>query len=496
MLQVEQVTRRFGPVVANDDVGLVVRPGEIVALLGENGAGKSTLLAILAGYLQPDAGRVLMEGEELTLRKPADAIRAGIGLVHQHLSLVPTFTVREQLRLSGWDNDPLPAMIESLPLDADISSLSMGERQRLEVAKCLLPHPRVLLLDEPTTILAPSEIADLLAMLAQLRESGLGIVLVTHKLRESLAIADRIVVLRRGRVVGTLSRDSGTDWPSETGSTILRLMFGLKENVDVESGTAIGESTTGMLPDERALLSVSNLTVVEDGSPSLYGLDLEVMAGEILSIIGVDGQGQRELARSIAGYQRGRGRIMLDGQRVDELSALKRAELGIGLLVDDRLGEAAIGAFSLTQNVALQRPRPVAEASHGLMHWESVRERAVALIDRWNVVPSNPDRPFATLSGGNMQKLLAGQVLERNPRLLIALNPMQGLDWQTTMLLWKEFNLHCERGGAVLVFTGDMDEALAHAHRVAVIAGGMVGEPLPVASASREQLALQMVGEW
>ncbi len=496
MFQVEHVSRQFGPVVANDDVGLEVRPGEIVALLGENGAGKSTLLAILSGYLRPDAGTLVMEGDVLTLQSPADAIEAGIGLVHQHLSLVPTFTVREQLRLSGWNGDPLPAMIATLPLDADISNLSMGERQRLEVAKCLLAHPKVLLLDEPTTILAPSEVGDLLIMLDQLRESGLGIVLVTHKLREALAVADRIVVLRSGRVVGNLVRDRESGWPSDAETTTLRLMFGLDDLPDPFMGSEVSDPRLPAGVSDRVLLDVSALSMAEPDGPRLQGVNLAIRAGEILSIVGVDGQGQRDLAMAIAGYTPSQGRIVLDGQRIDGLGAMARARRGVGLLVDDRIGEAAIGAFSLAENVALPRPRRNEEASAGLMHWAAVRERTADLIDRWHIVPGEPDRPFGTLSGGNMQKLLAGAVLDRNPRLLIALNPMQGLDWQTTTRLWSEFNRHCESGSAVLVFTGDMDEALAHSHRVAAIAGGQVSEPMVAGSANRELLARQMVGEW
>ena len=495
MLQVEQVTRRFGQVEANAEIDLEVRPGEVVALLGENGAGKSTLLAILSGYLQPDAGSILMEGAQLRLRSPADAIRAGIGLVHQHLSLVPTFTVREQLRLCGWTSDPLPEMIQSLPLDAYISSLSMGERQRLEVAKCLLAHPRVLLLDEPTTILAPTEVDDLLGMLDQLRDSGLGIVLVTHKMRESLAIADRIVVLRKGRVTGVLARRDDGSWPSDIESVVLRLMFDL----DVDQHLNVSPVRTPFPasgPDPELMLEISGLSVFADGAPRIWGLDLDLYAGEIVSVIGVDGQGQRELARAIGGYQASAGEITLQGRSIGGLSAFERAQAGIETLTDDRLGEGAIGSFSLTENMALPRPRPQAESAHGWMNWPAVRQRTLAVIDRWQVVPADSDRPFGTLSGGNMQKLLAGRSLDRGPHVLIALNPMQGLDWQTSKRLWQEFRRHCDGGGTVLVFTGDMEDALQHSDRVTVISDGRLGPVLPVDSVSNETLASQMVGEW
>jgi simple sugar transport system ATP-binding protein len=490
MFQVEHIEKSFGSIRACDDISLVVRPGEIVALLGENGAGKSTLLAIMGGYLQPDAGSLVLEGATLTLGSPRQAMQAGIGLVHQHLSLVPTFTVEEQLRLCGWNGDPLPEVIGDLDLKAPIMSLAMGIRQRLEVAKALLTHPTVLLLDEPTSILAPTEVSSLLEMLRELRTSGLGIVLVTHKLPEVLDVADRIVVLCHGTVRGSLARDSNGDWPPNIEATTLSLMFGL------EQAAPVGTDRTVSSVGSEDLLQIEGLTVSREGRKRIQDLNLNVKPGEIISVVGVDGQGQRELALAVAGYLPSHGQIRLAGMELNDLSALARAKAGIGLLVDDRLGEAAVGSMSLTENVALKHPRSQAEASRGLMHWPVVRDRTSSILRTWGVSPNDPGRSFATLSGGNMQKLLAGRELDRQPSVLLALNPMQGLDWQTTGVMWSQFRRHCEGGGAVLVFTGDLDEAMSRSDRVVAVAGGRLGHPEPVATIDRQQLARQMVGEW
>ena len=439
MLQVEHIEKSFGSIRACNNISLAVRPGEIVALLGENGAGKSTLLAMMSGYLRPDGGTLVMEGAALQLSTPKEAMRAGIGLVHQHLSVVPTFTVEEQLRLCGWNGDPLPEVIADLKLDTSIERLAMGTRQRLEVGKALLMHPTVLLLDEPTSILAPTEVTSLLQMLRDLRSSGLGIVLVTHKLPEVLEIADRIVVLRHGSVCGTFARDDDGAWPQHIETATLTMMFGLEPpGLDEStSGEANLSSGAGV---RKPLLQIERLSVVTLGRQRIEGLDLEVKSGEIVSIVGVDGQGQRELALAVAGYLPSHGRILLADQELDHRSALARAEAGIGLLVDDRLGEAAIGSMSLMENVALKHPRPEAEARSGLMRWASVRDRTNTIIETWGVTPNEPERPFATLSGGNMQKLLAGRELDRQPRVLLALNPMQGLDWQTIAVMWSRFS--------------------------------------------------------
>jgi ABC-type uncharacterized transport system ATPase subunit len=495
MLQVEHIRKSFGSIRACDDISLVVRPGEIVGLLGENGAGKSTLLAIMAGYLLPDDGTLVMNGVSLRLDSPRKAMRAGIGIVHQHLSLVPTFTVEEQLRLCGWNGDPVPRVIADLDLATPIERLAMGTRQRLEVAKALLSHPTVLLLDEPTSILAPTEVAALLDTLRDLRSAGLGIVLVTHKLPEVLAVADRIVVLRQGKVCGTYVRGEDGNWPDNIQSDTLALMFGLESSAPVLASPE--RTPRSAVPEEgSALLRLERLSFATMGGQRSDALDLAVHAGEILAVVGVDGQGQRELALAIAGYMPSNGRVVLAAQEMGNTTALARAAAGIGLLVDDRLGEAGIGSMSLVENVALKRPRPPEEVSKGLMRWATVRERTIGIIKEWGVNPVEPGRTFATLSGGNMQKLLAGRELDRQPRVLLALNPTQGLDWQTTAIMWSRFRAHCAGGGAVMVFIGDLEEAILHSDRVAAIAGGRMGQPMAVASSDRGRLARQMVGEW
>lgn len=494
MLQVEDITRCFGPVVANNQICFDLHPGEVVGLLGENGAGKSTLLAVLAGYLQPDSGSLRMEGQPIQQSSPGAAIRNGFGLVHQHLSVVPSFTVREQLMLGGWQGDPLPEMIAGLDLDTRIDTLAMGERQRLEIAKTLLAHPRVLLLDEPTSILAPPEVDTLLDLVRDLRTAGLGIVLVTHKLREVLAVADMMVVLRLGSVVGTIRRQEDGAWPEDVEEHALGLMFGWDPGTG--SGPNQNRPVATATTDRHDVLRVEEFGVAARGVTTVHELSFTLQSGRLYVVAGIDGQGQRELALAIAGYLPARGDAWLQGQHLRGLDGRQRAEAGIGLLVDDRIGEAAIGSLSLSANVALKRPRPSSEVRGGLMQWAAIRMRTEEIIRDWNITPSDPERQVGTLSGGNMQRLLAGRELDRNPHLLLAINPVQGLDWQTTRLLWERLRRLCQRGGTVLAFTGDLEQALEEADEVAVMSGGRLGRFEPSASVDPWMLATSMVNGW
>ncbi len=496
MLTAANIAKAYGATRANDDVSFEVASGEIVGLVGENGAGKSTLLSILAGFIRPDAGALAVDGRAVAFASPADSLAAGIGLVHQHLSLVPTFTVREQLELAGWSSTALPeTLANDFRGNEIIEQLSMGRRQRVEIARALIVEPRVLLLDEPTSILAPSEVGALFGSLRRLRESGIAIVIVTHKLREVMAMADRIVVMANGRTNGAFARADG-EWAPDTGGEILRRMFAWDEDGLPPDGAA-SETTVADQAMGPPVLRVSGLNApAGDGSRQLQGVEFDLASGCIHAIAGIAGQGQAELAEAIAGYGACDGRISLDGLDLQPLSAVNRAAHGVALLVDDRLGEAAIGSFSLAENLVLKRPRKAGLGRNGFFRRHLVTSHAQSLIDAWDIEPTDPNARLGSLSGGNMQRVLAAREIEREPRVLIALNPVQGLDVQTADLLWRRLRQLCNQGATVLVFTSDLDEAMAHGDRCAAIFDGRVSPFLEPTSADRRAFAAMMVNGW
>jgi simple sugar transport system ATP-binding protein len=495
MLSVVGIRKEFDVTVANDDVSLTAEAGEIVGLVGENGAGKSTLLSILAGYLRPDAGTISIASRPVSFRSPADAIRAGVGLVHQHLSIVPSFTVKEQLQLAGWKGAELPGIVSSLRPDSVVEQLSLGERQRIEIAKALIARPRVLLLDEPTTILAPSEVEGLFATLRELREGGTAVMIVTHKLAEVRAIADRIVVMAQGQVRGEYKRNAAGAWPEDSGSSMLTAMFGeLGESLDV---TAEETRHRPISQSTRPILVLREVSSASDtDGHAVEKVLLTLMEGTLHAIVGIDGSGQRELAQIIAGYRPSSGEIELEGRNITNLAAIERAGTGIKLLVDDRTGEGAISGFSIAENLVLKQPRSSLSRSFGLMRWGRVREYAQGTISRWDVKPADPDAELSSLSGGNMQRVLAARELSGETRVMVAINPVQGLDVRTADMLWSRLRSLCDEGGAVLVFTTDMDEAFNQADEIAVIARGRVSPFLPAGVADRRHYAEMMVNGW
>lgn len=500
VLTAERLSKSFGTTVANDRVSLAIGTSEIVGLVGENGAGKSTLLSILAGFLRPDSGSLTVDGLPVTFASPADSLSAGIGLVHQHLSLVPSFTVSEQLALAGWSSASLPeTLVADFRGDEIIEQLPMGRRQRVEIAKALVTNPKVLLLDEPTSILAPSEVGELFAILEALRSAGIAIVIVTHKLREVMTISGRIVVMADGKVTGAFERPDG-DWAPGVGDEILHRMFAWGANDNAISHGAGRDAGQRHLPDKGdspPMLRLSGVSAASrPGSRQLQGIGLDLDQGQIHAIVGIDGQGQTELAEVIAGYRRSDGTIELAGRDIQSLSSIERAWLGLGLLVDDRLGEAAIGSLSIAENLVLKRPRPRALARNGFFRRQRVVEHARSVIEAWGIEPSDPKARFGSLSGGNMQRLLSAREIERVPKVLIALNPVQGLDAVTADLLWSRLRGLCNGGSAVLVFTTDLDEALAQADRCAVIFDGRVSPLQQVDQVERSRFGAMMVNGW
>lgn len=493
VLELAGISRSFGRVQANHDISLAVHRGEILGLLGENGAGKSTLLSILAGPEREDSGTIQMDGKPVRLATSAEAIRQGISLVHQHFSLVPTFTVTEQLRLAGWRGPALPAILGSdIPANARIQHLAPGQQQRVELAKALVHDPRVLLLDEPTSILAPSEIEGLFGTLRLLRDAGTAVIFVTHKIREAMAFADRIVVLRRGRVSGEFAGGAG-GWPAGTEQGVVAAMFESREEGAV-SGT-LGPSSVA--PSSQPVLVAANLTTIGiPGAVGLRDIELTIRKHEIRAIVGVDGQGQGVLADVLAGYRKASGRIELSGRSMIGLDAGAFAAAGVGYITGERVRDGGVSTFSVADNLLLKHQRHPRFARHGMIRKGQVAALARAAIQAWDIRPPDPEYLYGSLSGGNMQKVVIARELDRGPRVVIAVNPVAGLDLRTARAVQARFRAFVREGGAVLWITNDLDDAISVADAISVMFEGRLSPELAVTDASLQRLGKMMVSGW
>ena len=495
LLALREISKRFGPVAALQQASLEVEGGEVVALLGENGAGKSTLMHIAAGMLPPDAGEILVNGAPRTFRSPREAQAAGIGMVHQHFTAIPALTVGENIALAGgWPADPgliaertreLTSRL-GLPLDPAwrADSLPVSLMQRLEIVKALATDARVLLLDEPTGVLAPNEVDELLTRIRGFADKGGAVVLISHKLDEALRVADRVVVLRGGGVVLTAPA------VGVTRDELARAMIGddgetAGRRDGARTGTAPGavkaalrNASVGLSRDAgRATHDASRTTryvqlAVRDAS-------LEVRAGEIVAIAGVEGSGQRELLRALAGIM-----PLRSGERV--------VEEPVVLIPEDRTNEGLLLDLDLTANVALGLGRSAPWVRRGWMNWRRARERTQELITRFDVRTPSADVPASALSGGNQQKLVIARALERGPAVLVAENPTRGLDIRATAEVHARIREAAARGVAVIVYSSDLDEVLELGERVLVMArGALIGAPK---GATRGEVGALMLG--
>ena len=477
LLALEQIARRFGRVQALADASLHARPGTVHALLGENGAGKTTLMRIAFGELRPDSGTIRIEGQPAQLASPADALARGIGMVHQHFTAVPAMTVAENVALaSGTRGRFRPAEASSrvtelceevgftLDPGAIAAELSVGMQQRLEIVKALARGARVLILDEPTAVLAPAEAEDLLAMLRRFASRGNAAVIITHKLHEALSVADDITVLRHGRTTHTaLAADTDAE-------QLTVAMLG-------ESGVAIAKRDR----DERevgadareVVIDAREVVLTDDrGVTRARGVTLAVRAGEILGVAGVEGAGQHELLRALAG-------------RMKPTSGSLRIPDRIGFVPADRHRDALVLDFTLAENVALAG----AGAARGRMHWPAIERRTGELLGRYGIVASGVRAPASSLSGGNQQKLVLARELDGAPRALVAENPTRGLDIAATAALQRHLLGARDAGMAIVLYSSDLDEVLALADRLVVMFEGRATEvPLDREAAGRAML--------
>ena len=494
VLEIRGVTKTFPGVIANDDVSLTLREGEVHCLLGENGAGKSTLMHTVFGLYQPDAGEILVRGEPVRFRGSADAIAHGIGMVHQHFQLIPVFTVTENVVLGNevtrgplLDLKAARARVRELAErygldidpDAKVSDLSVGEQQRVELVKALFREAEILVLDEPTAVLTPGEVDQLFEVVRSLTAQGKSIIFITHKLREVLAVADRVTVLRGGRVVGE------ADPAQATAQSLATLMVGRDVSFTIDKA-----------PSEpgRPVLRVADLSVADDrGATTVEGFDLEVRAGEIFGIAGVEGNGQRELVEALMGMRpKAAGTVEIDGHDVTHASPRQVIELGVGHVPEDRTKHGLVAPFSIGDNLVLNRFRNRPFALRGLRQEGAIRERAAALVQRFDIRTSSPEAPASTLSGGNQQKVIIARELTGDPKLLVVAQPTRGLDVGSIEFIHKEIVRLRDQGAAVLLVSAELDEVLNLSDRIGVIYRGTLVGTTDRADATRDRLGLLM----
>ncbi len=496
-VELRGITKKFANVVANEDVDLTIEAGEVHCLLGENGAGKTTLMNVLYGLYRATEGEVLIDGRPVTFDSPADAIAAGIGMVHQHFMLVPVFTVLDNLILGHEPagrggridrdaaRDDILAIADRyglhVDLDALVEDLSVGVEQRVEILKALYRGADCLILDEPTAVLTPQEIDDLFRVVADLKADGTSIVFITHKLREILAVADRVTVLRHGKVVGE------ADPKVATQQDLATLMVGREVKLVVDREPA---------EPGDCVLSVSDL-VVENakGQHVVDGVSFEVAAGEIVGLAGVQGNGQSELVQAIAGMQAPTsGTVLLDGQDLTGVSPAELFDRGLAHVPEDRQRHGMVGAFPIKDNLVLNTFRRKRFADGLRTNRAAIAEQAVQLVADFDVRTPSIDEPIQNLSGGNQQKVIVAREFTHAERLLVAAQPTRGLDVGSIQYIHQQIVKKRDDGAGVLIVSTELDEILALSDRILVMyAGRIVGE-IDGASATREQLGLLMAG--
>jgi len=498
-LRLTDVWKSFGPVVANAGASLEVSPGEIHALVGENGAGKSTLMRLLAGLMGPDSGTLEVEGREVTGWSAAEAIAAGVGMVHQHFMLVPTLTVAENLvlgreprhgltlDLAQARRDVLRLVRESgleVPPDALVGDLPVGVAQRVEILKTLYRGARVLILDEPTAVLSPPEVADFMGVLRKLRDAGTTVVLITHKLDEVMAISDRITVMRRGATVARLvTRETSP-------AAIAQAMVGRDVLLPSESGGG-APSDAGI---GEPMLVVEDLEVDSArGTRAVNGLSFTLRGGEILGFAGVEGNGQTELIEALAGLRAiAGGRIQLAGGDLTALPVRGRTAAGLAHIPEDRHRRGLILDYTLAENLVLGRQDLF--SPWGVLDLARLRQSAAAQIAAFDVRPPDPELPARALSGGNQQKIVIAREMGHDFRVLLAAQPTRGVDVGAIEFIHRQLREARSAGKAVLLVSSELSEVLALADRVAVLFRGRIAALLPRSAASAEVLGPYMTG--
>jgi simple sugar transport system ATP-binding protein len=496
-VELKGITKRFPGVVANKDVDLSVNPGEVVALLGENGAGKSTLMNVLFGLYRPDGGTIVIDDDEVDFSSPADAIQAGIGMVHQHFMLVPVFTVTENVMLGVEPTGPASVLDERrarrnllqlskeyrLEVDPDalVEDLPVGVQQRVEILKALYRKADCLILDEPTAVLTPREIDDLIRVIKTLKESGRAIIFISHKLKEVLSIADRIVVMRRGEAVGETT-------PKETSEQELAtMMVGRKVQLEVDK--------TPAKPHEQ-VLEVKDLEVFDDrGHKVVDGVTFDVRAGEILAVAGVQGNGQTELVEAITGLRpAAHGTVALEGRDVTGARPRRLFEMGVAHVPEDRQADGLVSSFPIKDNLVLNTFREKPFARGIAVDRDEVQKAALKLVKDFDVRTTSVNAPASTLSGGNQQKVIVAREFSHSDELLIASQPTRGLDVGSIQYIHEQIVAKRDEGVAVLLVSSELDEIFSLGDRIAVMYQGKIVGFLETSKTTRDEVGLLMAG--
>ena len=497
VIEMRDITKRFGEFVANDQINLNVKKGEIHALLGENGAGKSTLMNMLAGLLEPTSGEILINGQNVTIESPSKAAQLGIGMVHQHFMLVDAFTVTENIILGSESTNAagmidlknamaeITALSKKYGLDVDptakVADISVGAQQRVEIIKTLYRGADLLIFDEPTAVLTPDEITELLKIMKVLVSEGKSIILITHKLDGIRAVADRVTVIRRGKSIETVEVAGATN------DDLAEWMVGRSVSFKTEKIAA---------NPKEVILSIENLVVNENrGIPAVKNLSLEVRAGEIVGIAGLDGNGQSELIQAITGLRKVKsGKISIKGEDVTHYSPRKITELSVGHVPEDRHRDGMILEMTVAENFALQTYYKEPISKNGILNYSKINEKARQLMEEFDVRGAGELIPGKSLSGGNQQKAVIAREIDRNPDLLIVSQPTRGLDVGAIEYIRKRLIAERDKGKAVLVVSFELDEILDVSDRIAVIHDGSIHGIVLPAETTKQELGKLMAG--
>ena len=498
MLELRNITKTFGNVVANNDVSINIEKGTIHAIVGENGAGKSTIMRIAYGFYTSDAGEIFVNGKSVSIKSPQDAINLGIGMVHQHFMLVDTMTVAENIILGAETGGAVSLDLEKANVEISrlsnelklgvnprsyIEDLSVGAQQRVELLKALYRNAQLLILDEPTAVLTPQEVEEFFNILRRMREQGKTIVIITHKLEEVLAISDDVTVMRDGKTVGNVKT------AETTAKDLARMIVGRDVLLRVEKTDA---------NPQKDVLNVQNLVVKNAHGEALNGVSFSVKAGEIVGIAGIEGNGQTELIEAISGLTPSAnlsGKIELFGNDITRTNARRRKELGIAHIPEDRHKRGLLLEFDLAENSMLGvHYRPPVTIGAGILSQSAINKRANKIIENFDVRPPNVELAARALSGGNQQKLVIGREFELNPKLLLVSQPTRGVDIGAIEFIHRKLIALRDAGSAVLLVSAELEEVTALADRLLVIyKGKFVGEVNPKET-SNEEIGLMMTG--
>ena len=496
VIEMREITKIFGEFVANDKINLELRKGEIHALLGENGAGKSTLMNMLAGLLEPTSGEIVVNGKSEKLDSPSKAASLGIGMVHQHFMLVEAFTVAENIILGSEvtnkgvldlkkANADILELSERYGLAVDptakVEDISVGAQQRVEILKTLYRGADILIFDEPTAVLTPAEILELMDIMKALVKEGKSIILITHKLDEIRAVADRVTVIRRGKSIQTVSIEGATN------KDLAEMMVGRSVSFVTEKEEA---------QPKEVVLQISDLVVNENrGVPAVKELSLDVRAGEIVGIAGIDGNGQSELIQAITGLRKVKsGSIKIKGQEVVGLSPRKITEMNVSHVPEDRHRDGLVLEMMLSENIALQTYYKEPLSKNGVLNYNQINSYARKLMEEFDVRAANEIVPASALSGGNQQKAIIAREVDRNPDLLIVSQPTRGLDVGAIEYIHKRLIGERDKRKAVLVVSFELDEILNLSDRIAVIHDGKIQGIVKPSETNKQELGILMAG--